>query len=99
MSRSRWEYVGVVGSSWKTLGVELGSKLGELESLGVDGSRLETMGDIGRHTQTAGVRKGWSSRESLGVAGRHWKTLGVVDVVVVYSPTNHLAISPAARQR
>ena len=36
--------------------------------------------------------------ESLGVYGRHWKTRGVVEVVVVYSPTNHLRmeIEPAA---
>ena len=54
-------------------------------------SRWESTGDIGRHreTQIAGVGKGWSSREAPGA--QHWKTLGVVEAVVVYSPTNHLS--------
>ena len=60
----------------------MGSKLRELESLGVDGRHWETSGDT-----TSGC---WKGLEKSGVDGRHWKTPGVVEVVVVHSPTNHL---------
>ena len=60
----------------------MGSKLRELESLGVDGRHWETSGDT-----NSGC---WKGLESPGVAWRRWKTLGVVETVVVHSPTNHL---------
>ena len=63
----------------------------------VSWSRWESTGDTGRHreTQTAGVGKGWSSRESPGA--QHQESLGVVEVVVVYSPTNYLLPAVARR--
>ena len=73
------------------------------EATGGVGRHWETVGDIGRQWETAGdtdsgchVGKGWSSRESPGA--QHQESLGVVEVVVVYSPTNHLRmeIEPAA---
>ena len=53
--------------------------LRELESLGVVGSRWESLGDIGRHKQRV-LGEGWS----------RWESLGVVEEAVVYSQTNHL---------
>ena len=53
----------------------------------VSWSRWESTGDTARHreTQTAGVGKGWSRRESLGNMRSRWEWLGVVEVVVVHS--------------
>ena len=76
-------------SSTGSFGVWLGSTLRELESLGVGGKHWDTLGDVGRHKQRVSERAGVvrSHWETLD-----WKTLGVVEVVVVYFPTNHLAI-------
>ena len=63
----------------------LGSKLRELESLGVDGRHWETSGDT-----NSGC---WKGLEYSGVTRRHQESLGVVEVVVVHSPTIHLCPS------
>ena len=57
-----------------------------MESLGVDGRHWETLGDT-----NSGC---WEGLELSGVTGRHQESLGVVEVVVVHSPTNHLVVRP-----
>ena len=59
--------VGTRGYTW------LGSRLGELESLGVDGSRWESL-----------VRDTLDRVEYSEVVGSRWESMGVVEV---YSPT------------
>ena len=75
--RYTWLHVGTRGYMWLhvvTRGYTwLGSRLGELESLGVDGSRWESL-----------VRDTLDRVEYSEVIGSRWESMGVVEV---YSPT------------
>ena len=48
------------------------------------------MGDTERHKQRG--------LEYSGVIGSRWESLGVVEVVVVYSPTNHHSMEETLRE-